>query len=112
MIDVIKKSLEIGLGAVMVTREKLQEITDELVVKGDLSKKEGSAVLKELVATADKSQKKMKSLIDDQIHKTIKEAGIATNADIKALEGKISKLEAQLAKVTGNVTGRKEAKKK
>jgi len=108
MIDVIKKSLEIGLGAVMVTSEKLQEITDELVVKGDLSKKEGSAILKELVATADKSQKKMKSLIDDQIHKAIKETGIATNADIKALEGKIRRLEAQLAKVAG----KKEAKKK
>ena len=108
MIDIIKKSLEIGLGAVVVTKEKLQEITDELVVKGDLSKKEGNTIFKELVSTADKSQKKIRSMVDEQIHKAIKEVGIATKADIKALEGKIGRLEAKLAKATG----KKETKKK
>lgn len=98
MLEIIKKTLEVGLGAVSVTQEKLKEITDDLVLKGNLSRKEGSDFLKELKGIADNSQKKLKSLIEDQVHKVIKDIGIATRSDIKALEGKIKKLEVQLSR--------------
>ncbi len=108
MLDIIKKSLEVGLGAITVTQEKLKEITDELVVKGNLTQKEGGDILKELIKVAEEGQKKIKNLVEEQVHKAIKETGIATNADIKALEGKIAKVEAQLAKKSA----KKESKKK
>lgn len=98
MIDVIKKSLEIGLGAVTVTKEKLQEITDELVLKGDLTKKEGNTIFKEFVDAAENSQKKIRSIVDEQVHNVIKEAGIATKADIKALEGRLDLLKSMIDK--------------
>ncbi len=98
MFEVIKKSLEIGLGAVAVTQEKLKEITDDLVVKGNLTQKEGGDIFKELIKVAEESQKKIRGLVEDQVHKAMKEAGIATKADVKALEGKIARLEAQLKK--------------
>jgi len=100
MLDVMKKALEAGFGAIVVTQEKLKEITDELVLKGNLSKKEGNEFLKELIVTAEKSQERLKSLIDDRIKKVVKEIGLARNEDIKMLEGKVAKLEAQLSKKT------------
>lgn len=108
MIDVLKKTLEVGLGAAAMTQEKLKEITDELVVKGKLTEKEGGDILKDFKKIIDDSQKKMKAIVEEQVHTVIKEMGIATTSDIKSLEGKISKLEAQLAK-KGE---KKEAKKK
>ena len=98
MLDIIKKSMEIGLGAVTITREKLQEITDDLVVRGNLSKKEGGEILNDLLKSADEGQKRMKSLVEEKVHAALKEAGIATKEDVKALEGKIAKLEAIIAK--------------
>ena len=97
MLDVMKKILEAGLGAIVVSQEKLKEITDELVLKGNLSKKEGNDFLKELVETVYKSQEKLKLLVDDRVRKAIKEVGFASKEDIKVLEGKIAKLEAQLS---------------
>ena len=98
MFEIIKKTLETGLGAVVMTQEKLRELTEELVVQGNLSKKEGSDLFEELKTSAEESQNKIKSIIEDQIHKVIKDMGIATKADIKALEGKIEALEVKISK--------------
>ncbi|MDH3975506.1 MAG: phasin family protein [Deltaproteobacteria bacterium] len=108
MIDVLKKTLEVGLGAAAMTQEKMKEITDELVVKGKLTEKEGGDILKDFKKIAEESQRKMKSIVEEQVHAIIKELGIATMADIKSLKGKISKLEAKVEK-KGE---KKEAKKK
>ncbi len=97
MLDVMKKMLEAGLGAIVVSQEKLKEITDELVLKGNLSKKEGNDFLKELIETGYKSQERLKSLVDNRIQKAIKEVGFASKEDIKILERKVAKLEAQLS---------------
>ena len=98
MFEVIKKTLEVGLGAVTMTQEKLKEITDELVVKGNLTEKEGGDILKDLLKTADDSRKKLKETVEDHVRKVISELGLATSSDIKALEGKVSMLEARLEK--------------
>ena len=98
MFEVIKKTLEVGLGAVTMTQEKLKEITDELVVKGNLTEKEGGDILKDLLKTADDSRKKLKETVEDQVRKVISELGLATSSDIKALEGKIAALEVRLEK--------------
>ena len=98
MLDLIKRSMELGLGAATVTQESLRQIADELVLKGNLSKKDGGDILKEFTRIAGDSQKKMKNLVEDQVRSTIKELGIATTGDLKKMEGKIAKLEAKLAK--------------
>lgn len=108
MIELLKKTLEVGLGAAAMTQEKLKEITDELVVKGNLTEKEGGDILKDFKKIAHDSQMKLKGIVDDQVHAIIKEMGIATSADIKSLEGKISKVEAKLEKKSA----KKEEKKK
>ncbi len=98
MLNLIKKSVELGLGAATVTQETLRQIADELVLKGNLSQKEGGDMLKDFTRITKKSQKKMKALVEDQVLSVVKDLGIATKGDLKAMEGKISKLEAKLAK--------------
>ena len=98
MLDLIKRSMELGLGAATVTQETLRQVADEIVLQGSLSKKEGGDLLKDFTRIAGESQKKIKTLVEDQVRDTIKELGIATRGDLKAMEGKIAKLEAKLAK--------------
>ena len=107
MFEVIKKTLEVGLGAVTMTQEKLKEITDELVVRGNLTEKEGGDILKELLKTAEDSRRKLKETVDEQVHKVISELGLATSADIKALEGKIEALEKKLEKMKAKAPAKK-----
>ncbi len=106
MLDIIKKSLEAAIGGISVTQEKMKEIADELVLQGHLSKKEGSDFVKTLKVTAKESQKKVAGLVEEQVRAVLKEIGVATASDVKALKGRIDKLEKALAKA------KKEDKKK
>lgn len=98
MLDLIKKSLEAAIGGITLTQEKMKEIADELVVKGHLSKKEGADLLKELKNVAKENQKKIGGLIEDQVRSILKDVGVASSSEIKALKGRIAALEKELEK--------------
>lgn len=98
MFELIKKGFEAAIGAVSVTQDKIKELADELVVRGHLTKKEGADLLKTLKDTATASQKKISALVEAQVRKIMKEMGVATSSEIRALKGKIDKLEKELEK--------------
>ncbi|MDH3973358.1 MAG: phasin family protein [Deltaproteobacteria bacterium] len=112
MLDLIKKSLEAAIGGISSTQEKMKELADELVVKGHLTKKEGVDLLEELKETVKESHKKLSAIIEDQVRKIMKEMGVATRADVKALTGRIDKLEKELAKSKKKSAPEKPAKAK
>ncbi len=110
MLDLIKKTLEAAIGGISLTQEKMKELADELVLKGHLSKKEGSDLLKELKGIAKDNQKKVGGIIEDQVRKVMKEIGVATASDVKALKGRISSLEKALDKTKKKPTPKKTKK--
>lgn len=112
MLDVIKKTMEAAIGGISFTQEKMREIADELVVKGHLSKKEGSDLVKTLKETVKESQKKVSSLVEEQVRKVMKEMGVATSSDIKALKGRVAKLEKDIDKAKKGATKKTASKAK
>lgn len=110
MLDLIKKSLDAAIGGITLTQEKMKELADELVVKGHLSKKEGSDLLKELKAIAKENQRKVGGVIEDQVRKVMKEIGVATASDVKSLKGRISALEKELEKAKKKAAPKKAKK--
>ena len=109
MLDLIKKSFDAALGGVSATQEKLKALADELVVRGHLTRKEGSDLLKSLKTTANESKKKLGSSVELQVKKVMKELGVATSSEIKALKGRISKLEKELGKESKKAAPKKKA---
>jgi len=45
--DFIKKSMLAGIGLAVLTKEKAEKTVDELIKKGELTKKEGKETIKE-----------------------------------------------------------------
>ena len=101
MLDLIRKSFEAALGGLNVAQEKLKEVADELVVKGHLTKKEAEALLKDLKGTAREGERKVAAFAEEQVKRVMKEMGVATASEIKALKGRIDKLEKSLEKAKG-----------
>ena len=98
MIELIRRTMELGLGAAAVTQETLRHVAEELVVQGNLTKKEGSDLLKELNCIAAENQTRMKQLVNDQVRSIVRDIGLAAAGDIKLLEAKVAALEARLTK--------------
>ena len=93
--EILHKALMAGIGI----PEKLKELVDELVEKGELSKSEGAKLVKEcsqkIGRTGDELNKGMSELID----KTLEKMNIPTRAEVDKLNKKVTALSSRLKKL-------------
>lgn len=70
MFDTIKKVAFTGMGVAALTREKVEELAKELIVKGKLTEQEGEKFVQEMLVKAEES----KAAIKDQTEKIVASA--------------------------------------
>ncbi len=92
LFDIVKKALLAGLGA----REKVKELVDELVKKGELSKSQGAKIVKIWAEKADKRKEKISKNLCELIDKTFTRMNLPTKKDIHELNKKIDALTKKL----------------
>jgi polyhydroxyalkanoate synthesis regulator phasin len=97
MIDVIKKALFVGIGATVITAERLKGKLDELVKEGKISSKEAEEMTRKIIDEGrkefDEGSQKFSQMLDDMLRK----ANFARQNDVEDLAARVEKLEAQLA---------------
>jgi polyhydroxyalkanoate synthesis regulator phasin len=103
MLDVIKKSIFAGIGALALTEEKVQEVIDEFVQKGQISQKEAESLVSEVQKVVDQHKTKLTTMIDEQVKRILAELHLVTKDDLveleKSLKKDFAKVEKQLAKL-------------
>ena len=103
MLDIIKKSVLAGIGAIAVTEEKVRELVAEFVQKGEISQKEGETLVSDLQHVLDENKAKLTALIEQQVRKLLNELHLATQHDlaetVKALKKDVAKIEQQVAQL-------------
>lgn len=99
MIDLVKKTMYMGLGLAELTREKVEEISKELVKKGEISEKEGRDLAEEISRKAEAAKKNLEKRVDKLVKQALDRINVATKDDLAAVEkklnGKISALKAK-----------------
>ena len=97
MLDIIKKSLYLGLGAASLTKERAEKLVDELIEKGQLSKDEKAKAVKELLNKIEKDEKEITEKIKTVAKEAADAIGVATQNDIENLKNRVTELEKKLA---------------
>jgi polyhydroxyalkanoate synthesis regulator phasin len=92
--DLLKKSIELGLGALVITRENAEKVTNDLVKKGKLKKYEGNSLIQEMIKKGKLEEKKIEADVAKIVSKTLVKLDLARKADVRRLEGEIKKLKA------------------
>lgn len=92
MLDIIKKSINLGLGIASTTKDKVENLVDELIEKGELAKEEKSKAQKEILDKLEKSEKEFRAKTNAVVNETLNKLGFATQKDIKELKRNISVL--------------------
>jgi len=92
--DMLKKAVEVGLGALIITRENVEKVTKELVKKGKLKRHESNALLQEMVKKGKVQEKKIEADVAKIVSKTLTQLNLASKADVRRLEAEIRKLKA------------------
>lgn len=91
--DMLRKMGLFGIGILTLTQEKLEEFTQEMIKKGEMSREEGKKFVREVLSEREKQLKDIEDKINEKVKESLKKSGIVMKDDIEALEKKIEKLE-------------------
>lgn len=93
MIDLLRKTYLAGLGLASLTRERIEEIVDELVKRGEVAEKDRPRVFKDLLERAQEERERISQAIRDNVRKVVQEMGIPTRDQYEALVKRLETLE-------------------
>ncbi|HKZ46074.1 MAG TPA: hypothetical protein VJ202_01670 [Thermodesulfobacteriota bacterium] len=97
--DIFKRAAIMGIGIMSLTEEKLKELVKELETKGEVGKKEGKNLLKDLLTRADKEKKVVEENIKKGIKDYLAKVNIASREDLIKLEKRVNGLEEKIKKL-------------
>lgn len=91
MLDVLKKSLYVGLGLAALTKEKLDTVAKELAKSAQLSEEEGRKLAKYLEEESAKARESLKATIDQMVAAAV--ARLPCARKVEELEKRVAELE-------------------
>ena len=100
MADIIKRTLQVGVGLALKTWEEVEDLAKELIKKGKMSEKEGRKFLDDLQKKYEDSQKKLETRVEKSIKEWLKKADVVTGDEIKALRKEIRELKKMISDET------------
>ena len=96
MFDLLKKATLMGIGITSMTKDKIEELTKEIVKEGNLSEEEGKKLVEDLLKQSDEARKDLESRVEKLVKSALKKLDIPSRADVGKLQARIKKLETQI----------------
>jgi polyhydroxyalkanoate synthesis regulator phasin len=96
MFESLRKMMLIGVGAADMAADKLRQMVDDFVERGEISMEEGRKLYNELLSRADEQRQTANERIKTQIRETLKDLGVADRTQIAMLESRIDSLERKI----------------
>ena len=82
-----------GMGAAALTKDRIQELVEELVSKGQMNAEEGREVVERLVARSREEAKAALKKADASLHNAYRGLGLGSRQDLEDLALRIEQLE-------------------
>lgn len=94
MYDVIKKALNLGFGALYVTKENVEIFIDEMVKKGEIKKEEAEAKAQvdELLKKIHAGKKDVESKIEEVVKAVLHKLDIPTRRELLEMQKKLEEI--------------------
>ena len=96
MLELLKKSVLAGLGAVVVTTDKIREATKTLVEEGKLSTDEAEKFAEDLVKSGERQWEEFNNKFQTSIKKVSDNLEVIRKKDFQELKDKVELLEQRL----------------
>lgn len=93
MIDLIKKTVLAGIGATVVTKEKLEAVMEDLVRQGKVSSDEAKALAAKLAEEGRKEWETSSKDLAERIRDLLARADFAHKSEVAQLERRLQLLE-------------------
>ena len=98
MQDLFKKALRLGLGAMLVSKDKVEEAVNELVKRGELGREEGKTLVSELIKKGEAGVNEVEGIIEKIVKGVMEKLNLPTRKELNELKSEIEELKEKLIK--------------
>jgi polyhydroxyalkanoate synthesis regulator phasin len=91
--DLIERTFMAGMGAAALTKDRIQELTEELVNRGQINADEGRAVMERLVARSRDEARAVLKRADGSLQTGYRELGLGSQRDLDEIALRLQQLE-------------------
>ena len=82
-----------GAGLAIMTTEKVQEIMDELVKKGEMTEKEAREAVSEFVEKSKQAKKNLEDKMEQTVTSLLNRLNIPTRKEVEEMKKRLARLE-------------------
>lgn len=93
MLDFIRKMTLAGAGLAIVTTEKIQELANELVKKGEMTEKEAREAVNEYVEKSKQAKKDLEGKMEQWVAGFLNRMNIPTRKELDEIKERLARLE-------------------
>jgi polyhydroxyalkanoate synthesis regulator phasin len=98
MFDLIKKTMLMGVGLAVMSKEKAAALAKEIADSAQLSSEKGQEFVKEVVGKSEKAKKDLEETIQKFVNEGLKRTNLPTREDFAALQARMEALEGKIEK--------------
>ena len=91
--DLVERTFLAGMGAAALTKDRIQELVEELVDRGQINADEGRAVMERLVARSREEARAALKKADGSLHTAYRELGLGSQRDLDEIALRLQQLE-------------------
>ena len=99
--DPLRKAMMIGLGV----PEKIKEVVDDLIKKGEMSESQGAAFLKEFTEKAEKGTAELGKSINDMVKSALEKMHIPSIDEMEKLQKEVNSLSKKVKELEKKIEG-------
>jgi polyhydroxyalkanoate synthesis regulator phasin len=95
--DLIERTFLIGVGAAAFTKDRVQELVEEFVRRGELSSDEGRDLVDRLVNRSRDEARSAMRRADSSVQGALRDFGVASKRELEDVEMRVRQLEHRIA---------------
>jgi len=98
MQDLLKKALSLGFGALLVSKDKIEDVVNELVKKGELGQEEGKNLVNELIEKGEASVNEVEGKIEKIVKSVTEKLDLPSRKELNEIKSEIEQIKEKLNK--------------
>lgn len=95
--DIIKKAMLLGLGVISLTKEKAEELVDDLIKRGEVTREERFKMVDKLLKEAEKQEEELFGKISETVQKVITDLGLPTKKELDEISKRLEEIEKRIS---------------
>ena len=92
MKELLTQIVNMGIGAVAFTKDAAEKVVNELIEKGEMTRKEGDEFIDKLAKRGEEAKNELESKIEKKIQDILKKLKIPTRDEVDALKKKVNSI--------------------